>query len=194
MVARRSPDGSGTVVDCSYCRRSLAQTAGPYKVRCRIASLSNIVCGVSDQHWNLGHSAIAPDYCSRAAFRNSHAHLVVGRCSMAPGDALEKWCLVVTITRNLLALSKPRVIGLLVVTGACGVVKTTDGSPPLVELLAVIVAGTLAAAGANAINQGLDADIDALMSRTRSRPVPSNNIRPSSAIFAGGILVAAAVR
>ena len=82
---------------------------------------------------------------------------------------------------------------MLVFTAVCGVYKAADGSPPLVELLAVIVGGSLSAAGANAINQGLDADIDAVMSRTRSRPVPSQVVRPSIAVGAGVVLVVSAV-
>ena len=98
-----------------------------------------------------------------------------------------------TLARHLLTLSKPRIVALLVFTAVCGVYKAADGSPPVVELLAVIVGGSLSAAGANAINQGLDADIDAVMSRTRSRPVPSQLVRPSIAVGAGAVLVVSAV-
>lgn len=100
---------------------------------------------------------------------------------------------MVAIARHLVTLSKPRVISLLVFTGVCGVYKAADGSPTVIELVAVIVAGTLSAAGANAINQGLDFDIDAVMSRTRTRPVPSNVVRPAFAVVGGGAFVAAAV-
>lgn len=78
--------------------------------------------------------------------------------------------------RQIITLSKPRVISLLVVTGAAGVWKASEGDPDIVTLLAVIFGGTLASAGANAINQALDSDIDALMRRTKHRPVPSNDI------------------
>ncbi|MDA1035804.1 MAG: heme o synthase [Chloroflexi bacterium] len=100
---------------------------------------------------------------------------------------------MVSIARHLVALSKPRIVVLLVFTGVCGVYKSAEGSPSAIDLLAVIIAGSLSAAGANAINQGLDADIDAVMSRTRLRPVPSNVVRPSIAIVAGVVLVLAAV-
>lgn len=78
--------------------------------------------------------------------------------------------------RQIITLSKPRVIFLLVVTGAAGVWKASEGDPDIAILLAVIFGGTLASAGSNAINQAFDSDIDALMRRTRHRPVPSNNI------------------
>jgi len=100
---------------------------------------------------------------------------------------------MVAIVRHLVALSKPRIVALLVFTGVCGVCKAAEGSPNAVDLLAVIIAGALSAAGANAINQGLDADIDAVMSRTRMRLVPSNIVRPSIAVIAGVVLVLAAV-
>ena len=100
---------------------------------------------------------------------------------------------MVAIARHLLTLSKPRIVALLVFTGICGVYKAADGSPQAVELIAVIVAGSLSAAGANAINQGLDADIDAVMSRTRLRPVPSKVVRPSIAVWTGVVFVLAAV-
>jgi len=82
----------------------------------------------------------------------------------------------VRFARQIITLSKPRVIFLLVVTGAAGVWKASEGDPDIAILLAVIFGGTLASAGSNAINQAFDSDIDALMRRTRHRPVPSNNI------------------
>ena len=78
--------------------------------------------------------------------------------------------------RQIITLYKPRVIFLLVVTGAAGVWKASEGDPDIAILLAVIFGGTLASAGSNAINQAFDSDIDALMRRTRHRPVPSNDI------------------
>lgn len=97
------------------------------------------------------------------------------------------------IARQLITLSKPRVISLLVLTGACGVWKASGGVPDVTVLIVVMAAGALAAAGSNAINQGIDADIDAVMSRTRTRPVPSHHMRPGMAIAAGLTFVTAAV-
>jgi heme O synthase-like polyprenyltransferase len=65
---------------------------------------------------------------------------------MAACDAATELKLMVAIARHLVTLSKPRVISLLVFTGVCGVYKAADGSPTVVELIAVIVAGTLSAA------------------------------------------------
>ena len=94
--------------------------------------------------------------------------------------------------RRVAALAKLRVISLLVVTGAAGAWKVAGGPPDGVVLLTVIFAGALAAAGANAINQGLDADIDAAMRRTRARPVPSEQMSARGAVIIGVALVALA--
>lgn len=98
-----------------------------------------------------------------------------------------------TLARQIVTLSKPRVVMLLVFTGVCGAYAAAGGSPELAPVVAVIVAGTLSASGANAVNQGLDADIDAIMTRTRKRPVPMQQLRPSLAIATGVVFVAAAV-
>ena len=95
--------------------------------------------------------------------------------------------------RQAIVLCKPRVVALLVLTGAAGAWKAADGSPHALTLFTVIAAGALAAGGANAINQSLDADIDALMRRTRTRPVPARRMSARSAALVGGALVAAAV-
>lgn len=82
---------------------------------------------------------------------------------------------------------------LLVLTALCGSWKAAGGSPDWATLSVVAGAGTLAAAGANTINQGIDADIDAVMRRTRSRPVPSKEIGPRVAIGIGSLFVSLAV-
>ena len=94
--------------------------------------------------------------------------------------------------RQVTALCKPRIVLLLVVTGAAGAWKAAAGSPDALVLLTVIVAGALAAGGANAINQSLDADIDTVMRRTRVRPVPAQQMSARSAALIGVVLVAGA--
>ena len=95
--------------------------------------------------------------------------------------------------RQLIALSKLRIVGLLVFVAACGMWKAAGGLPSLPELLAILLGGALAAAGSNAINQGLDSDIDAAMVRTRNRPVPSKRFSRQAAILWGAGAVAAAI-
>ncbi|MCH8198524.1 MAG: protoheme IX farnesyltransferase [Chloroflexi bacterium] len=97
--------------------------------------------------------------------------------------------MIATAFRQLVALSKPRIIAMLVLTALAGVAKASDGVPGLAVIAVVAAGGALAAAGSNAINQGLDADIDAVMRRTRGRPVPSQRVSRGTAIVVGTALV-----
>ena len=97
------------------------------------------------------------------------------------------------LARHLLPLAKPRIVLLLVFTAAAGAWKAAAGSPEPAVLLAVVLAGAVAAAGANVINQGLEPDIDAKMHRTRARAVASRQVSAAAAVIAGLVLVAIAV-
>jgi protoheme IX farnesyltransferase len=92
------------------------------------------------------------------------------------------------------ALTKPRIIELLLVTTVPTMVVAERGLPSLWLVLATLVGGALAAAGANAINMYVDRDIDRLMKRTRQRPLVTGEIAPAAAlIFAVTLEVAAAL-
>ena len=97
------------------------------------------------------------------------------------------------LARRLFSLIKPRIVLLLVFTAAAGAWKAAAGSPEPAVLLAVVLAGAVAAAGANVINQGLEPDIDAKMRRTRERAVASRQVGANAAVVAGLALVAIAV-
>ncbi len=97
------------------------------------------------------------------------------------------------LVRHLLPLTKPRIVLLLVFTAAAGAWKAAAGSPEPAVLLAVVLAGAVAAAGANVINQGLEPDIDVKMRRTRERAVASRQVSANAAVIAGLALVAIAV-
>ena len=97
------------------------------------------------------------------------------------------------VAGHLFRLAKPRIVLLLVFTAAAGVWKAAAGRPDPIVLLAVVLAGAVAAAGANLINQGLESDIDAKMRRTRARAVASRQVSAAAAIAAGLVLVAIAV-
>ena len=83
------------------------------------------------------------------------------------------------------ALTKPRIIELLLVTTFPAMVVAADGLPNLWLALATLIGGSLAAGGANTINCYIDRDIDAIMRRTHSRPIPAGLIKPSSALIFG---------
>ena len=94
--------------------------------------------------------------------------------------------------RAYVALTKPRIIELLLVTTVPTMVLAQRGVPPLGLMAAVVIGGTLAAGGANAINQFVDRDIDPVMRRTRHRPLPRNAVSPRRALAFGIVLSAAA--
>jgi protoheme IX farnesyltransferase len=92
---------------------------------------------------------------------------------------------------DYLQLTKPIIVSLLLFTTLTGMVVAAGGLPPLGMLLATLTGGALSAAGANTINQYLERDIDALMRRTRKRPIPSGAIKPVNALVFGLALSAA---
>ncbi len=95
-----------------------------------------------------------------------------------PGDTI----------RAYVALTKPRIIELLLVTTVPAMVLAERGIPRLDLVLWTLVGGSLAAGCANAINQVLERDIDERMSRTRRRPLPSHRVEPANALlFAVGL-------
>ncbi len=93
---------------------------------------------------------------------------------------------------DYVALTKPRIIELLLVTTVPTMIVAERGLPSLWLIAATVAGGTLAAGGANAVNMYVDRDIDRLMARTRNRPIPSGRVAPRSALtFAVTIEVAA---
>ncbi len=87
-----------------------------------------------------------------------------------------------------IALTKPRIIELLLVTTVPSMIVAERGFPPIGLILLTLVGGTLSAGGANAINCYLDRDIDQLMPRTRKRPLPTNQVEPKNALIFGIVL------
>ncbi|MBV9665020.1 MAG: protoheme IX farnesyltransferase [Actinobacteria bacterium] len=80
------------------------------------------------------------------------------------------------------ALTKPRIIELLLVTTVPTMVVAKRGLPSLWLVLATLVGGSLAAGGANAINMYVDRDIDKLMKRTAKRPLVTGAVEPRNAL------------
>jgi heme o synthase len=87
--------------------------------------------------------------------------------------------------RAYVALMKPRIIELLLVTTIPTMVLAAGGLPSPWLVAAVIVGGTMAAGGANAINMYVDRDIDDVMRRTRHRPLPRHAVEPRAALAFG---------
>jgi heme o synthase len=93
--------------------------------------------------------------------------------------------------RDYLTLTKPRIMTLLLLTGAAGMFVGAQGVPPLGLFAATMVGLALACGGASALNHVLDRDIDVLMgSRTKERPVASGRVSPEQALEFGILLSA----
>ena len=90
-----------------------------------------------------------------------------------------------SLLRDLVTLTKPRIISLLLVTTIAPMFITPAGLPSWRLILTVLVAGYLMAGGANAINMWFDRDIDTRMGRTRLRPIPAGRIAPTAALVFG---------
>ena len=95
-----------------------------------------------------------------------------------------------SFARDLVALTKPRIISLLLVTTIAPMYVA--GTPSLGLVVLVAVGGYLMAGGANAVNMYLDRDIDDRMARTRLRPIPSGRMAPPAVLAFGVALSCAA--
>ena len=93
-----------------------------------------------------------------------------------------------------LALTKPRIIELLLITTVPTMIVAERGWPGLWLVVATVIGGTFAAGGANAVNMYVDRDIDKIMKRTEGRPLVTGEIEPRNAlIFSVALLVIAGV-
>ncbi|MBU6234715.1 MAG: heme o synthase [Alphaproteobacteria bacterium] len=93
---------------------------------------------------------------------------------------------IATETRiaDYIALLKPRVMSLVVFSGACGMMAAPGHIHPLLGLIALF-ALAVGAGAAGAINMWYDRDIDAVMNRTKNRPIPAGLVNPSEALGFG---------
>ena len=94
------------------------------------------------------------------------------------------------VLADLLALAKPRVVLMILVTTAVGYYAGLTGAPDYARLLHVLVGTLLAAGGALALNQYWERDVDARMERTRARPLPDGRLAPLEALLFGSTLTA----
>jgi protoheme IX farnesyltransferase len=137
--------------------------------------------------------AVSSYYEARIAGAPDGAVLGGGSTPGTGGDATAKPTAGETV-RAYIALTKPRIIELLLITTVPAMVLATRDLPGMTMpewfrlAFWTLACGTLAAGAANAINQYLDRDIDLLMSRTRKRPLPANQVAPESAMVFGIVL------
>ncbi|MGI0101777.1 MAG: heme o synthase [Nitrosotalea sp.] len=98
--------------------------------------------------------------------------------------------------KEILEISKPRIVVLLVITAVTSMYAASKLiGPPLnyVSLLHIIIAGSLSSAGSSALNHYYDRDIDLLMKRTSNRPIPSGRMSARNVLIYGLIVSAASV-
>src|SRR5205823_14836723 len=95
------------------------------------------------------------------------------------------------VLADLLALAKPRVVLMFLVTTAVGYYAGLTGAPDYARLLHVLVGTLLAAGGALALNQYWERDVDARMERTRTRPLPDGRLAPLEALLFGSAITLA---
>jgi protoheme IX farnesyltransferase len=105
-----------------------------------------------------------------------------------------------TVLGAYIALTKPRIIELLLITTVPTMILAERGWPSTWLVVVTLIGGTLSAGSANAVNMYIDRDIDALMKRTQARPLVTGVIEPRNAlifalslqVFAFGVLWAGA--
>ncbi|MFP5362770.1 MAG: heme o synthase [Thermoleophilia bacterium] len=93
------------------------------------------------------------------------------------------------VVGDYVALTKPKVQSLLLLTTVCTMQIAGDPSIGLIAL--TVIGGYLSAGGAGAVNHWYDRDIDGLMARTANRPVPSGRVSPGAALVYGCVLALA---
>jgi protoheme IX farnesyltransferase len=119
-----------------------------------------------------------------------------------PALASLVWCLTVALTvvawrpalpsrelvADMVALTKPAIMSLLLLTAIGAMFLAARGVPPFSLLAATLVGGAAASGGASALNQYFDRDIDELMRRTRRRPLPAHRVPDEWAVGLGIVL------
>ena len=97
-----------------------------------------------------------------------------------------------SLIMDYIALTKPRIVVLLLFTALGGMFMASQGAPDLSLMMMVMIGGALASGGAQALNNYLDRDIDEQMSRTRGRVLVVGRIQPGQALLFGVLLNVAA--
>jgi len=129
---------------------------------------------------------------STPALRERHVevppYLVPASADPATVHALPYRPTLLRTAREYVALTKPRIIELLLVTTVPSMMLAQGGVPSLWLVLATLVGGSLAAGSANTLNCYLDRDIDVLMKRTGKRPLVTGTVSPRGALVFGLVL------
>jgi protoheme IX farnesyltransferase len=165
----------------------LARLAYPFLLLRSIAALTAFVVAIALG----GVLAWSGDAGWAAALHVGAAAMALGLALVVVAGAFRGAATPLAAARDYLTLTKPRIMTLLLLTGAAGMFVGARGVPPF-DLFAVTMLGlALACGGASALNHVLDRDIDKLMgSRTEQRPVASGRVTPAQALEFGIVLSA----
>ena len=120
--------------------------------------------------------------------RATHVALAIAAfaaTAAAAGATMRATPMVAAPWRDYVTLTKPRIMSLLLLTGACGMVVGAGGAPPADRFIAAMAGLALACGGASALNHLIDRDLDRAMSRTDRRPVAAGRVAPSRALEFG---------
>jgi heme o synthase len=160
------------------------------------ALLALVVAGWSHRGLLVAGAASLVAFLAAAIVTTHDVHLALATCALAAAGGAAVRCfrgerVPPCSARDYLALTKPRIMTLLLVTGACGMVVGARGWPGGARFAAAMAGLALACGGASALNHLLDRDIDRLMgSRTDGRPVAAGRIPPARALEFGVALSA----
>ena len=137
-------------------------------------------------------AAAFPEHAERAPLENGAARLRRRRGAVASESASPARPFA-AVARDYVALTKPRIISLLLLTTVATMFVADPSGPPLGAILWTMLGGYLAAGGAGAINHYIDRDRDARMARTRGRPLVAGRIEPVHGLVFGVVLGVLAV-
>jgi protoheme IX farnesyltransferase len=105
-----------------------------------------------------------------------------------PAPSVPRWLLATRRLKAYTALTKPRIIELLLVTTVPTMILAADGWPGTALVATTLIGGALSAGSANTFNSYIDRDIDAVMKRTRTRPLVTGAVTPRAALVFGWVL------
>ena len=106
---------------------------------------------------------------------------------MATTETVERGS-AMTLVNDFIALTKPRVMSLLLVSAVAGAFLGTGSTPTLEVIIAVLVGGALASGGAASLNMAYESELDQKMGRTKNRPVAEGRISALTAVIIGLVL------
>jgi heme o synthase len=161
--------------------------------------LAALVAAGAVSHRTLLPAAVAALalFLAAASATGEAAHLTLAALALATTTGLvvftlRGWSLPRGDITDYLSLTKPRIMSLLLLTGACGMVVGARGWPPLGLFVLTLLGLALACGGASALNHVLDRDLDRLMGpRTATRPVAAGRVDAPQALEFGLALSAA---